>query len=79
MKYKIKITGKTPAAGCTKDVKIEVPLKYLSNFWRNKNNFKIHDNIRKIATGQGHDNTTGCLLDYNYFMGTLQANWNRFK
>ena len=33
-KYKIKITGKTPAAGNTKDVKIVVPLKYLSNFWR---------------------------------------------
>ena len=25
------------------------------------------DNIRKIATGQGDDYTTGCLLDYNYF------------
>ena len=24
-------------------------------------------NIRKIATGQGDDYTTGCLLDYNYF------------
>ena len=34
LKYKIKITGKTPAAGNTKDVKIVVPLKYLSNFWR---------------------------------------------
>ena len=33
-KYKIKITGKTPAAGKTNDVKIAVPLKYLSNFWR---------------------------------------------
>ena len=29
-----KITGKTPAAGNTRDVKITVPLKYLSNFWR---------------------------------------------
>ena len=29
-----KITGKTPAAGNTKDVEIIVPLKYLSNFWR---------------------------------------------
>ena len=27
-KYKIKITGKTPATGNTKDVKIAVPLKY---------------------------------------------------
>ena len=26
-----------------------------------------HENIRKIGTGQGDDNTTGCLLDYIYF------------
>ena len=26
-----------------------------------------HDNIRKIATGQADDYTTGCLLDYLYF------------
>ena len=26
-----------------------------------------YDNIRKIATGQGDDYTTGCLLDYAYF------------
>ena len=32
-----------------------------------KNNLKTHDNIRKIATGQGDDYTTGCLLDYPYF------------
>ena len=32
LKYKTKITGKTPAAGNAKDVKIAVPLKYLSNF-----------------------------------------------
>ena len=31
-KYKTKITGKTPAAGNTKDVIIAIPLKYLSNF-----------------------------------------------
>ena len=34
-----------------------------------KNDFKTYDNIRKIATGQGDDYTTGCLLDYNYFTG----------
>ena len=28
------MTGKTPAAGNTKDVEIIAPLKYLSNFWR---------------------------------------------
>ena len=26
-----------------------------------------HDSVQKIATGQGDDYTTGCLLDYNYF------------
>ena len=31
-KYKVKITGKTPADGNTKTVEIIVPLKYLSNF-----------------------------------------------
>ena len=33
-KYKVKITGKTPDDRNTKNVKIIVPLKYLSNFWR---------------------------------------------
>ena len=33
-KYKVKITGQTPADGNTKDVEIIMPLKYLSNFWR---------------------------------------------
>ena len=32
-----------------------------------KDNLKTYDNHRKIATGQGDDQTTGCLLDYNYF------------
>ena len=27
----------------------------------------MYDNIRKIATDQGDDYTTGCLLDYPYF------------
>ena len=31
-KSKIKITGKTPEDGNTKDVEIILPLKYLSNF-----------------------------------------------
>ena len=33
-KFKVKITGKTPNDGNTKDVEIIVPLKYLSSFWR---------------------------------------------
>ena len=32
-----------------------------------KNNKVTSKNIRKIATGQGDDYTTGCLLDYPYF------------
>ena len=32
-----------------------------------KNNLKINYNIKKIATGQGDDYKTGCLLDYPYF------------
>ena len=32
-----------------------------------RNNLRTYDSIRKIATGQGDDNITGCLLDYNYF------------
>ena len=32
-----------------------------------KNNKVTFENIRKIATDQGDDYTTGCLLDYPYF------------
>ena len=32
-----------------------------------KYNKVTYENIRKIATGQGDDYTTGCLLDYTYF------------
>ena len=28
---------------------------------------RAYDNIRKIATGQGDDYITVCLLDYKYF------------
>ena len=37
-----------------------------------KNNKVKYGNIRKIATGQGDDYTTGCLLDYLYFMDTYK-------
>ena len=32
-----------------------------------KNNKVAYEIIRKVATGQGDDYTTGCLLDYTYF------------
>ena len=35
-----------------------------------KNNKVTYENIRKVATGQGDDYTTGCLLDYPYFVDT---------
>ena len=34
LKSMMKITGKSPEDGNAKNVEIEVPLKYLSNFWR---------------------------------------------
>ena len=49
-KSKIKITGKTPAAGNTKDVEIIVPLKYLSNFWRTLEMLLINCEVNLILT-----------------------------
>ena len=37
-----------------------------------KNKKITYDNIRKIATGYGDDYTTGCLLDYPYFIKTYK-------
>ena len=49
-KSKIKITGKTPAAGTEKDVEIMVPLKYLSNFWRTLEMSLINCEVNLILT-----------------------------
>ena len=38
-----------------------------------KNNKVTYENIRKTATGQGDDYTTGCLLDYSYFENTYKT------
>ena len=37
-----------------------------------KNNKITYESIRKIATGQGDDYITGCLLDYSYFKDTYK-------
>ena len=37
-----------------------------------KNKKITYDNIRKIATGHGDDYTTGCMLDYPYFIETYK-------
>ena len=49
-KSKVKITGKTPAAGNTRDVEIIVPLKYLSNFWRTLEMPLINCKVNLILT-----------------------------
>ena len=37
-----------------------------------KNNIGTYENIRKSATGQGDDYTTGGLLGYPYFKDTYK-------
>ena len=49
-KYKIKITGKTPDDGNTKDVEMIVPLKYLSNFWKTLEMPLINCEVNLILT-----------------------------
>ena len=41
-------------------------------FMINQFMIKKYDEIRKIATGEGDDYTTGCLLDYQYFKDHYQ-------
>ena len=53
----------------------KIEMKYYNVMVDGKNFFdqpinsmiKKYKNISKIATGQGEDYTTGCLLDYSYF------------
>ena len=49
-KSKVKITGKTPDDGNTKDVEIIVLLKYLSNFWRTLEMLLINCEVNLILT-----------------------------
>ena len=49
-KSKIKITGKTPVDGNTKEVEIIIPLKYLSNFWRTLDMPLINCEVNLILT-----------------------------
>ena len=37
-----------------------------------KNNKVTYENLRKIATAQGDDYKTGCLLDYSYVKDTYK-------
>ena len=49
-KSKPKIAGKTPAGGNTKNVKLIVPLKYLSNLWRTLEMPLINCEVNLILT-----------------------------
>ena len=49
-KFKIKITGKSIAAGNKKDVETMVPFKYFSNFWRTLEMPLINCEVKLILT-----------------------------
>ena len=49
-KSKIKITGKTPDNGNTKNTEIIVPLKYLTNFWKTLEMSLINCEVNVILT-----------------------------
>ena len=49
-KFKIKITGNTPADGNAKVAEIIAPLKYLSNFWRTLEMLLINCEVNLILT-----------------------------
>ena len=58
-KSKIKITGKTPAAGNTKDVEIIAPLKYLKSSWRTLEILLINCEVNLILTW-----SSTCVISY---------------
>ena len=59
-KSKVKITGKTPNNGNTKDVEIIVLLKYLSNFWRTLEMPLINCEVNLILTW-----SKDCVITYS--------------
>ena len=65
-KSKVKITGKTPNNGKTKDVEIIVPLKYLSNFWKTSEMPLINCEVNLILTW-----SRDCVITYSTGEGNL--------
>ena len=75
--FKVKITGRTGNDG-TKDVKIMVPLKYLSNFWRTLEMPLINCEVNLIltwsstciliATGVQNQNATFSITDIKLYV-----------
>ena len=66
-KFKVKITGKTPAADNEKDVEIMVPLKYLSDFWRTLELPLINCEVNFILTW-----SSTCVINNSTVAGTFE-------
>ena len=66
-KFKVKITGKNPAANNEKYVEIMVPLKYLSNFWRTLEVPLINSEVNLILTW-----SSTCVITNSTGAGTFE-------
>ena len=66
-KFKVKITGKTPAAANEKEVEIMVPPKYLSNFWRTLEMPLINCEVNLILTW-----SSTCVITNSTGAGTFE-------
>ena len=71
-KSKVKITGKTPDNGNTKDAEIIVPLKYLSNFWRTLEMPLINCDVNLELTW-----SRDCVITKFYRWRKICDNWNK--
>ena len=65
---KIKITGKTPAAGNEKVVETMVLLRYLSNFWRNIELLLVNCEVNLILTW-----SSTCVITNSTGVGTFEV------
>ena len=68
-KSKLKITGKTPAAGNEKDVEIMVPLRYLNNFCRTFEMSLINCEVNLILTW-----SSTCVITNSTGVGAFKIN-----
>ena len=73
IKSKMKITGKTPADGITKDFEIIVSLKYLSNFWRTLEMSLINCEVNLILTW-----SKDCVITSSTGKGTFATTETKF-
>ena len=65
--FKVKITGKTPAADNEKDLEITVPLKDLSNFWRALEMPLINSEVNLLLTW-----SSACVITNSTGAGTFE-------